>query len=140
MRRHRQTAHSPLPVVCTAHTASSVSQRAQCSPVGGWRFFHYAAPSESGCRSESPGNERSPPFFSPPPDVFFASLPPTEGNKWNRVFERSIRAVLESCLISESCSERGKFEPVRRSKAPHSFCDEPPQTTVSYFKTLHIML
>ena len=71
----------PLHVVCTVRRASSVSQPALCSPVADWRSSRCAAPSEPGCHSVSPGNGRSLPSFSPPPDVFSASLLPAEGKK-----------------------------------------------------------
>lgn len=72
-----KTVHTPLLVVCIVHTVSSISQQALRSLVWGWHFSHCAAPSESGCHSVLPGNEKSPPSFSPPPAGSFAPLHPT---------------------------------------------------------------
>lgn len=81
-RVKENTAYSLLRGVCTVHTVSSASRRALRSPVEGWRSSRRAAASEPGCRSASPGNEKSPPSFSPPPAGFFAFLRPAETRWW----------------------------------------------------------
>lgn len=101
--------HSPLPVVCTVRTASSASRPALRSLAGGWRSSHCAAPSESGCHLVSPGNERSPPSFSPPPGGFVARLPPAGGKKLKKKKKKNeaeLRTMKDIQLCSVICIPR----------------------------------